>query len=90
MATAASGRGDATRARRADVRTWDETKPSWMTTELYVLIAAVVGTIAAGESSSSWDARWVWQVVAALAIGYMISRGLAKAGSPDNRTFDRD
>jgi hypothetical protein len=40
------------------VRTWDETKPAWMTTELYVLIAAVVGTIAAGASNGSWDAKW--------------------------------
>ncbi|MFL6041687.1 MAG: hypothetical protein ACJ740_09825 [Gaiellales bacterium] len=61
-----------------------------MTTEFYAMIAAIVGTIIAGESNNSWDDRWVWQIVAAIAIGYMISRGLAKAGSIDPRYDDRD
>jgi hypothetical protein len=30
----------------------------------------------------------VWQVVAAVAIGYMLSRGLAKSGSADRRDDD--
>jgi len=87
MTTEVSGRHDV-RERRVAGRTWDETKPSFATTEFYVMIAAVAGTIAAGESSSTWDARWVWQVVAAIAIGYMVSRGLAKSGSPDRRRTD--
>ena len=64
---------------------WAETKPSFLTTEFYAMIAAIVGTIIAGESNGSWDDRWVWQVVGAIAIGYMISRGLAKSGSADRR-----
>src|SRR3954449_12530051 len=67
---------------------WAETKPSFMTTEFYAMIAAIVGTIIAGESNGSWDDRWVWQVVAAIAIGYMVSRGLAKSGSVDRRDND--
>lgn len=43
------------------------------------MIAAIVATIIAGESNNSWDDRWVWQVVAAIAVGYMVSRGLAKS-----------
>jgi hypothetical protein len=65
-----------------------ETKPSFMTTEFYAMIAAIVATIIAGESNGSWDDRWVWQVVAAIAIGYMVSRGLAKSGSADRRDND--
>ena len=64
---------------------WAETKPSFMTTEFYAMIAVIIATIVAGESNNSWDDRWVWQVVGAIAIGYMISRGLAKSGSADRR-----
>jgi hypothetical protein len=64
---------------------WAETKPSFLTTEFYAMIAAIVATIVAGESNGSWDDRWVWQIVAAIAIGYMVSRGLAKSGSVDRR-----
>ena len=72
---------------RADRRrpSWVETKSSFLTTEFYAMIAAIVGVIVAGESNGSWDDRWVWQVVGAIAIGYMLSRGLAKSGSMDRR-----
>jgi hypothetical protein len=89
MTTEASGsRSYATREpERAHVRKrWAETKPSFLTTEFYAMIAAIVATIVAGESNSSWDDRWVWQVVGAIAIGYMVSRGLAKSGTGDPRT----
>jgi len=49
------------------------------------MITVIVATIIAGESNNSWDDRWVWQVIGAIAIGYMISRGLAKSGSVDRR-----
>jgi len=49
------------------------------------MILAVIGTIIAGESNNSWDDRWVWQVVGAIAIGYMVSRGLAKSGAAETR-----
>ena len=88
MATELSGRRDVVRERPVGGRTWDETKPSLASTEFYVMLAAAAGTFVAGESNSSWDARWVWQVIAAIAIGYMVSRGLAKSGSPDRRRVD--
>jgi len=66
-----------------------ETKPSFLTTEFYAMVAAIIATIIAGESNNSWDDRWVWQVVAAIAVGYMVSRGLAKSGTADTR-LDRD
>jgi ElaB/YqjD/DUF883 family membrane-anchored ribosome-binding protein len=68
---------------------WVETKSSFLTTEFYAMIAAIVGVIVAGESNGNWDDRWVWQVVAAIAIGYMLSRGLAKSGSMDRRDDER-
>jgi hypothetical protein len=62
-------------------RTSDETKLSLKTTEFWVMagmIAAIL--IASAVSDSLGDVR-AWTLVAAVGIGYMISRGLAKAGS---------
>jgi hypothetical protein len=71
------------------VRRTTETKHSTKTTELYVLVAAVIGVLVAASQADNLDARGAWQLVAALAIGYMISRGLAKSGSSEAYT-DRD
>jgi hypothetical protein len=62
-------------------RAADETKLSLKTTEFWAmagLIAAIL--IAAAVSDSLGDVR-AWTLVAAVGIGYMISRGLAKSGS---------
>ena len=59
----------------------DETKLSLKTTEFWAMggvIAAIL--IAAAVSDSLGDVR-AWTLVAAVAIGYMISRGLAKSGT---------
>ena len=90
MTTEASGRAFATRDidRGHARRRWAETKPSFLTTEFYAMIAVIIATIVAGESNNSWDDRWVWQVVGAIAIGYMLSRGLAKSGTAETRNSD--
>jgi hypothetical protein len=85
MTTHAPGReyrDDRVQRRRTS---WAETKPSFLTTEFYAMIAVIVATIIAGESDNSWDDRWVWQVLGAVANGYMLSRGLAKSGYVDRR-----
>lgn len=87
MATEVSGGNYARRERSRDHRL-SETKPSFMSTEFYVMLLAAAGTIIAGATNNNWDDRWVWQVVGAIAIGYMLSRGLAKSGSLDHH--DRD
>jgi hypothetical protein len=62
-------------------RTTDETKNALKTTE-FVAMVGVIGVIliATWVSDSLNDVR-AWTLVAAVAIGYMISRGLAKSGS---------
>ncbi len=74
----------------------EETKPSWKTTELFVYLAAVAGVLIAskllgdGRAENGADyfaADKAWWYITLLTIGYMISRGLAKAGS---RTRDAD
>ena len=59
----------------------DETKLSLKTTEFWAMVAAIAAIlIAAAVSDSLGDVR-AWTLVTAVVVGYMISRGLAKAGS---------
>jgi hypothetical protein len=64
-----------------------ETKPSFKTTELIAYVLAVLGVLIASamvdenEDGQGFGAESAWKYVAWLTIGYMIARGLAKAGS---------
>lgn len=89
MATPDTTLGERTSAvgTRRRVTHRDETKPSFLTTELYVLLAAVLGILIAVASADNFDAPRAWTLIAAVAIGYMVSRGLAKSGSAHR---DRD
>ena len=93
---------------RSTRRLATETKHSSKTTELYAYVAAAVGILIAawvigaddeagrgqGDYFTAFDA---WRLIAFLTIGYMIARGLAKAGSREpyweggsNEQRDRD
>ena len=61
--------------------TRDETKPSFMTTEFYAMVASIAAILVAAAQADNFDAPRAWTLVVAVAIGYMISRGLAKSGS---------
>ena len=73
-----------------------ETKPSTKTTELYVFIVVALGVLIASavvdnnEDGSGFDANHAWMYVSILAVGYMISRGLAKSGSYDKARLNAD
>jgi hypothetical protein len=60
-----------------------ETKPSYKTTELIAYVVAVIGVLIASAmvDKSDFGAQEAWFYVTLLTVGYMISRGLAKAGS---------
>ena len=59
-----------------------ETKSAYKTTELIVYALAVLGVlIASAIVDNSFGADPAWRYVTYLTVGYMISRGLAKAGS---------
>ena len=69
-----------------------ETKPAFKTTEFVVYLVAVVGVLIAsalvGDSDGRGDvflADKAWFYVTLLTVGYMVSRGLAKAGSRAHR-----
>ena len=82
MATTEAAERRRSNASYADSRpTQDETKHALKTTEFIAMAGVIVAIlIAAWVSDTLGDVR-AWTLVAAVAIGYMISRGLAKSGS---------
>ena len=62
-------------------RTTDETKHALKTTEFFAMVGVIVAILIASAVSDTFGDRRAWTLVAAVAIGYMISRGLAKSGS---------
>jgi hypothetical protein len=93
--TTTTDQNDATNDSRAvasrdgDRRVARETKPSFKTTELIVYVLSVLGVLIASwvvdvnEDGQRFSAYQGWFLVTLLTIGYLISRGLAKAGSRD-------
>ena len=63
-----------------DRRRFVETKWSFRTTELLTLILGAVGILVAASQLEDLDGRYGWTRVTALAIGYLLSRGIAKSG----------
>jgi hypothetical protein len=59
----------------------DETKLSLKTTEFWAMVGIIVAILIASAVSDSLNDVRAWTLVAAVAIGYMLSRGLAKSGS---------
>ena len=58
-----------------------ETKASFKTTEFWAMVGIIVAILIASAVSDSLNDVRAWTLVAAVAIGYMLSRGLAKSGS---------
>ena len=59
----------------------DETKNALKTTEFFAMVAVNAAILIAAWVSDSLDDVRAWTLVAAVSIGYIISRGLAKSGS---------
>jgi hypothetical protein len=83
--------GRASRVRVSD-RSGTETRPSWKTSELLVFLIVAAGIFVAAEhvgssGDNAFTAQRAWLYVTILASAYMVSRGLAKAGS---RATDED
>ena len=90
--------------RRPVQRLATETKHSLRTTELWVYLAAVAGVLIAAwvvssgngsgtgadNNGDAFDASRAWLYVTILTVGYMVSRGLAKAGSREPFWSDGD
>jgi hypothetical protein len=59
----------------------DETKLSFKTTEFWAMAGLIAAILIASAVSDSLDDVRAWTLVTAVAIGYMLSRGLAKSGT---------
>jgi hypothetical protein len=84
MATRASEQDIGMRAERIADRTTgvhDETKWALLTTEFWAMVILIAGILIAAASTDTLDARRAWLYVAIVGTGYIVSRGLAKAGS---------
>ena len=90
---------DTTTDRRAMVGTRDsaivrreETKVSFLTTEFWAMVASIAAILFASNQADNFEAERAWTLVAAVVVGYMVSRGLAKSGSAhrDRDNADRD
>ncbi len=66
-----------------------ETKSAFKTTEFMVYLVATAAILIAGLLVDGFNATETWRFFTFLTIGYMISRGLAKAGSRDPYRADR-
>ena len=66
---------------RAERQKSTETKSAYKSTELIVYLAAAAAILIAGLIVDGFNATETWRYFTYLSIGYMISRGLAKAGS---------
>jgi hypothetical protein len=101
MATDAVRSGRAQSRSRALARLTTETKHSLKTTEFWAMVVIIVGILIAsaivgqgdGNGNANVDAFpavRAWLYVAIVGVGYMVSRGLAKAGSREPYWADED
>jgi hypothetical protein len=94
MAAGTVGRARRTTGNNMLMRLTTETKHSTKTTEFWAMVAIIVGILIASKVVGQGDGNGkanvdafpavrAWLYVAIVGVGYMISRGLAKAGSRD-------
>ena len=73
-----------------------ETKPAFKTTELIAYVVIALGILIASavvdqnEDGQGFGADKAWLYLTILTVGYMVSRGLAKAGSYQRDNDPRD
>ncbi|MDQ3778748.1 MAG: hypothetical protein M3310_07820, partial [Actinomycetota bacterium] len=64
-------------------RPWSETKPFFMTSEFLAFVLGAVGVLLAAVIADNFDAPRAWLYVSIIVAAYIVSRGLAKAGTRD-------
>jgi hypothetical protein len=83
------GRTNRNRVRRLAT----ETKAAFKTTEFFAFLAVLAGILISAAvvdeaNAGGMGARQAWLYATILTVGYMVSRGLAKAGS--RQPYDED
>jgi hypothetical protein len=80
---------------RTTERRTTETKAAPKTTEFIAYLAVLAGILISGlivdnEGAGGFGASQVWLYATILTFGYMVARGIAKSGSREPYTHDRD
>jgi hypothetical protein len=72
------------------VRLGTETRRSLVTTEFWLAVIAAAAVIVAAYADAAFDVAEGWALFSAIIIGYLLSRGIAKAGSRETYVRDLD
>ncbi|MGH9051174.1 MAG: hypothetical protein ACRDY4_15705 [Acidimicrobiia bacterium] len=79
--------GERTRARAAGPRGFvageTEARPGLLTSEFMLTILTAVTLVVAGYISDTFPQRLAWMLFAGVIAAYILSRGIAKAGSKE-------
>jgi hypothetical protein len=67
-----------------------ETKPFFLTSEFLAYVLFLMGLGIATGTEESIDPRLFWLLATVATVGYMVSRGIAKAGSRSRAWDPRD
>jgi hypothetical protein len=67
----------------------DETKWALLTTEFWAMLGLIVAVLIAAAISDSLNDVRAWTLVAVIGTGYIVSRGIAKAGTDHAPTHVR-
>jgi hypothetical protein len=67
-----------------------ETKPFFLTSEFVGSVLAIAGIAITAASSDAFGAWRAWILITAITVGYMISRGIAKAGTRSHADDPRE
>ena len=67
-----------------------ETKPFFLTSEFVGAVLAIAGIAITAASSDAFGAWRAWILITAVAVGYMVSRGIAKSGTRSHADDPRE
>jgi hypothetical protein len=67
-----------------------ETKPFYMTSEFVGSLLAIAGIALTAVSSDAFGAWRAWILITAITVGYVISRGIAKAATRSHADDPRE
>ena len=67
-----------------------ETKPFFLTSEFVGAVLAIAGIAITAAASDAFGAWRAWILITAVAVGYMVSRGIAKSGTRSHADDPRE
>lgn len=71
-------------------RPWAETKPFFLTSEFVTLVGIIAALAIAMAVSDVFDGNRGWTLITGIAAAYVLSRGIAKAGTRDPNPREED